>query len=237
MRKFSSKLSIFAIIIFLVPFIICLLNRHFANFKLKENKQILIVGHSHSECAYNDSLLEGVANFSHSGESYFYTYFKMEKLIERNPNIKTVFIEFTNNQICKSMNDWIWGEKYMSYRFPKYGVFMDLDSYKLLWKENPKGLMSSSKNLIKHSIKSMFKGFKNYEDIGGYIHLVRDKTDSLLANIQTFKLHVIDEIDYKDIASMQNIPIGTVKSRVFRGRKLLRDRYQEICNQETSLLV
>lgn len=56
-------------------------------------------------------------------------------------------------------------------------------------------------------------------------------------HIQAFKLNVIDEIDYKDIATIQNVPIGTVKSRVFRGRKLLRDRYQEICNQETSLLV
>lgn len=56
-------------------------------------------------------------------------------------------------------------------------------------------------------------------------------------HIQTFKLNAIDDIDYKDIAVIQNIPLGTVKSRVFRGRQLLRERYQEICNQEARLLV
>lgn len=47
-------------------------------------------------------------------------------------------------------------------------------------------------------------------------------------HIQAFCLNVIEEIDYKDIAIKYNIPIGTVKSRVFRGKKLLQDKYREI---------
>jgi RNA polymerase sigma-70 factor (ECF subfamily) len=39
---------------------------------------------------------------------------------------------------------------------------------------------------------------------------------------------VVDDVDYKDIAIQQNIPIGTVKSRVFRGKKLLQEKYREI---------
>ena len=46
--------------------------------------------------------------------------------------------------------------------------------------------------------------------------------------VQAFVMNVIEEIDYKDIAIKQNIPIGTVKSRVFRGRKLLQEKYREI---------
>ena len=56
-------------------------------------------------------------------------------------------------------------------------------------------------------------------------------------HIQAFKLNVLNGIDYKEIAMMQNVPVGTIKSRVFRGKKLLRDKYQEICNQEACLLV
>ncbi len=47
-------------------------------------------------------------------------------------------------------------------------------------------------------------------------------------NIQAFNLNVIDDIDYKDIAIQQNVPLGTVKSRVFRGKKLLQEKYREI---------
>ena len=50
-------------------------------------------------------------------------------------------------------------------------------------------------------------------------------------HIEAFKLHAIEEIDYKDIAIEQNIPLGTVKSRVFRARKLLSKRYNEICHK------
>ena len=47
-------------------------------------------------------------------------------------------------------------------------------------------------------------------------------------HVQAFKMNIIDEIDYKDIAFNQNIPIGTVKSRIFRGKKLLQEKYREI---------
>jgi len=47
-------------------------------------------------------------------------------------------------------------------------------------------------------------------------------------NIQLLKNNIIDGIEYKDIAIQQNIPIGTVKSRIFRAKKLLQEKYREI---------
>lgn len=60
--------------------------------------------------------------------------------------------------------------------------------------------------------------------------LVKDLMSGFEDNlhIQAFKLNVVDDVDYKDIAIQQNIPIGTVKSRVFRGKKLLQEKYREI---------
>ncbi len=65
-------------------------------------------------------------------------------------------------------------------------------------------------------------------------HHLKDLVNDLMAgfennlHIQAFKLNVVDDVDYKDIAIQQNIPIGTVKSRVFRGKKLLQEKYREI---------
>lgn len=47
-------------------------------------------------------------------------------------------------------------------------------------------------------------------------------------HVQAFNLNVVDDIDYKNIAIQQNIPIGTVKSRVFRAKKLLQEKYRLI---------
>lgn len=59
--------------------------------------------------------------------------------------------------------------------------------------------------------------------------LLSDFEDNV--HIQAFNLNVVDDIDYKDIAIQQNIPIGTVKSRVFRAKKLLQEKYREIIHK------
>ena len=38
----------------------------------------------------------------------------------------------------------------------------------------------------------------------------------------------VDEFSYKEIAGMLNVPIGTVMSRISRGRKLLREQLSEL---------
>ena len=68
-------------------------------------------------------------------------------------------------------------------------------------------------------------------------HCQKDLLKELLSgfednvHIQAFKLNVVDEVDYKDIAIQQNIPLGTVKSRVFRAKKLLQEKYRLISDK------
>jgi RNA polymerase sigma-70 factor (ECF subfamily) len=51
--------------------------------------------------------------------------------------------------------------------------------------------------------------------------------------IKTLNMHIIDELDYKNIAYKLDIPLGTVKGRIFRAKKLLQDKYREIsCKYE-----
>ena len=56
-------------------------------------------------------------------------------------------------------------------------------------------------------------------------------------HIQAFTLNVIHDIDYKEIAIQQNIPVGTVKSRVFRAKKLLQEKYRQISHKYEDLKV
>jgi len=56
-------------------------------------------------------------------------------------------------------------------------------------------------------------------------------------HVQAFNLNVMHDIDYKDIAIQQNIPIGTVKSRVFRAKKLLQEKYREITSKHEETMV
>jgi RNA polymerase sigma-70 factor (ECF subfamily) len=72
-------------------------------------------------------------------------------------------------------------------------------------------------NYLRELVKELMSGFENN------------------VHVQAFNLNVVSGVGYKDIAIQQNIPLGTVKSRVFRGKKLLQEKYRELsCKYEES---
>lgn len=105
-----------------------------AKFKIDKNINKLILGHSHSQCSVNDSIFNNSINLSASGESYFFNYQKLKKLISENDQINLVFIEFTNNQIDATMDDWIWSHTKMSYYLQFYSPFMTSTDFKNTFK-------------------------------------------------------------------------------------------------------
>lgn len=167
-------------IIFLLDIYTSSIIRNKADFKLKENPEFLILGHSHPECAFDDSEINSSVNLSDSGEAYFYTYFKIRKVLNQNPSINYVFLEFTNNQITEYMNEWIWGDNSI-HKSSLYTPFMSFSDKTVLLKNNPLNyfniLSISNQDKINRICKQKF----NYRSkAGGFLHLVRNKTDSLL---------------------------------------------------------
>jgi hypothetical protein len=186
MKKFLIQAFIFFLLAIIAMvatvFITNTVIREKAGFRLQEGIDKIVIGHSHPECAYNDSLISGLKNFSHSGESYFYTYHKILPLLKANPGIKTVFIEFTNNYFEDPDNLLIWGSRYINYQYPRNAAFFDASSNLLLFSHNPKTFLNVQSLVAKDNLLMILSN--NYEHsriTGSYIYLVRDKTDSLLA--------------------------------------------------------
>ena len=50
-------------------------------FSIPNEIHSVILGHSHSACAFNDSIIDGFYNLSQNTEGYPYTYFKAQKII------------------------------------------------------------------------------------------------------------------------------------------------------------
>lgn len=143
-------------------------------FEVPGATQRLVLGHSHPECAFDDTILSGTKNLAQSGESYFYTYLKLKKLLEGNDQIKTVFLELTNNQIRFDMEEWIWDDKHLSHRFHKYCAFMDWDDLMLLVVRNPRPLINGQSLALRENLKFLLKGQRNLpeeQSWGGYLPL------------------------------------------------------------------
>ena len=111
-------------------------------------------------------------------------------------------------------------------------VNMYVDSFRKRYNKY-ESLINSSEELYlfeKVSIDDFSETLCDSEHQNDFIkELFSDFKDNI--HIQAFCSNVIDDIDYKDIAIQQNIPIGTVKSRIFRAKKLLQEKYREIIHK------
>lgn len=188
MRKFILYVVLFITLsVVSVALLICVTNKYVkkhAKFKVPNDVSKIIIGHSHSECAYNDSLITNLKNFSKSGESYFYNYYKVLQLLKQNKQIKTVFVEFSNNQINEGMDSWIWEEPYLSRGYKIYGPFININSKVLLAKKSPLSFFNSMTIQLGNNLEIIqSKDYDYTKQIGGYLNLKKNKIDSFLTHL------------------------------------------------------
>ena len=182
MKKFQKRLYIFILIFLVFIGIDLLLQKMFLYksnyFKLPETTTNLILGHSHVEYGYNTKLIKNTVNLGSSGEAYVYTYFKAKKVIENNPQIKNIFIEFTNNQIDPEMDNWTWDDMHLQYELKNYLFLIDYKDLVFLYKKNPSGFQSAfSKTLFNNLNKLVQHRSIGDGDFGGYMAKMKNTNE------------------------------------------------------------
>lgn len=138
-------------------------------FSFEKNREILILGDSNIKYAINDSIFSNSANFAGEADSYFYSFIKLNKILEDKAHgFKTVFLSFSPHNIID--NGWIFNEEDMITRFPKYYPLMGKDDLKFLFKDKNDVFLSSLARVFRelpNTVQSKFKGpfISNY---GGF---------------------------------------------------------------------
>ncbi len=154
-----------------------------SNFSIDKNNAFIVLGHSHPEEAFNDSIIQKTKNFARGGEHYFYTYLKVKRIIESNPQIKAVFLELTNNQISTDMTKWIVDTQKNLVNIPKFAPVMTYEDHSFLIKQDPLGYFKSQEMVIKNNLNFLLYRKKNIlaqRDWGGFYANPRQKVDSII---------------------------------------------------------
>jgi hypothetical protein len=136
---------------------------------------MIVLGHSHPECAIDDSLVSGLKNLCKSGESPYYAYTKLLRFVTHNPQIETVYIEFSNNMIDPDYDKWIFDSNNLNYYIPLFAPFMAINDFRI-FRNKPINIaeclpLISRKNLFQVSTFN----FDYSNQLGGYLHLDRNK--------------------------------------------------------------
>jgi hypothetical protein len=209
MRRFVLKILVAGAVFVALIVALFLVNRWGARFRVDPAARAVILGHSHPECAFDDALIPGVTNLAESGETYFWTLQKARKLIDQNPGVGVVLIEFSNSQIRAAVDEWIWEDNFLSYRLPTFAPVMDGASLGLLLRHNPRGVVEGIPFVSKRNINMVLRyrldyvptlgGFKRLDKILDLPAALRATTDSL----HTVQVHgeplSIENLDQLDL--------------------------------------
>ena len=198
-KKAIAFMLLFLAIAFLVEITCNLIIKSTANFKLASTPEYAVFGNSRPECAFNDSLIESFINFSESGENYFYTRFKLYKLLSNNPKISTVFIEFGHSNIDNSYKEKLLSINDMSYRYPTFSPFYHYDDYTFFLSNGSnitKNFFAlSSVSLRRKVARVALMNFDYTTEMGGYNRLEMAKLDSLLIAFKNIEMEPLSEKD------------------------------------------
>jgi hypothetical protein len=189
MKKFIVQIAVFVCCsIILVQTIFWLQNRFIyekADLKLSSDINYIVIGNSHAECAFNDSLISNFKNIASSGESYFYSYIKLKNVLGQNKQITKVFVEFTNLSIASTNDRWIWDKEYMNSRVASFSPFIEWEESSLLLRKNFVEFFNSQSVAMRANTDRILLGDFDYvEGLGGYSSLTKSAVDSLILAIE-----------------------------------------------------
>ena len=155
MKLFLKNILIFVSVISVVLILSSIVYNHIKtayladkNLSITPNTHILILGDSHAETAFNDSIIPNSHNVAFHAEHYLFTYFKLKKLLHANPQIDKVILSFGPHNISQSADVTIFSESRNSRSFARY--FMLLNS------EGVNDTYSSSQNWRTNYLKWKF---------------------------------------------------------------------------------
>jgi hypothetical protein len=115
MKQFIRKLLFFLTI----PIVLCLAGLTYMQFQIQRTFQkymhdsictSLFVGDSHVQYAIDNTLLNNANTIANTGESFYFTYYKLKTVIEANDQIKKVYLGLSYHSLSNYYERFIWGE-------------------------------------------------------------------------------------------------------------------------------
>jgi hypothetical protein len=170
---------------------------------LPQSVERVFCGHSHMQLAVNDSIVTGSINYGEEGETYFYTLQKLEALLPANPQISTVFLEFTNNALSKQLDERTWRKNFLLSKLPKVTPFIDSDEFMELFQETPGNTLKANSSFAELGIKFLLSDESSFPAYSKWYRYYIEKKSTLDSLITAG--HTTKEIDMLHVPSQHAI--------------------------------
>ena len=168
MKRYLKRLSLISCILVLIIISILAVKRQAIlshSWKVPSQVHILFMGASHIMNSIDDSMMQEAINWASSSERYMFTCIKLERLLEANPQIDTIYLELAATDIWEDTDYKYHVLNEQSHFVKYYWPFFNSEQW-MLYKNEPMQVAG----LIVSSIGS-FKEFTQkgwWKKMGGY---------------------------------------------------------------------
>jgi hypothetical protein len=164
------KSFIYKVIIFIIPLVLyfaCV--SYYYKFNLTKRRlpkgiTTIIIGDSHGQCAFNDSIIKGSINISKSSQHYLYTYNILNYMVKYNPQIKEVILACSFHTFNEGINACVFDIKESSIEFPYYFSIIDNETKLKILLKNPIGIVMAIPAIYQNELSSIFVKNKSYSN-------------------------------------------------------------------------
>lgn len=158
MKVFLRKIALFFFILLcLTTLVLQTLSyldiRALNNYKVDPKVTAIFMGDSHVQCAINDALLPKSRSFAQSAEALYFTYYKMEGLLQKNTSIKKVYLGFGCHNISSHFDEFIYGE-FSKDIAPRYFFILPLEKKLQIIGKNKMNIIPLLENLVSNGWKN-----------------------------------------------------------------------------------
>lgn len=165
MKLFLKKSLLFLFIgTFILSFLFLsinfIYNKRVERLILDKNISILICGASHLMCALDDKIIPNSINTCLTSESYYYTYYKLKKILQNDNDLKYILLGLSFSSYGDNFDNQIYETGKIRYMYPKYFLILESREKLSLFKKNPIGLLKSTPYILKSAIITFLKSSK-----------------------------------------------------------------------------
>lgn len=121
-----TKIIAFVFIIQVVLIVVVLAIEKSYSFRVSDSINKVIIGHSMTECAIDDNIYKGSINVSQSGTGLNYSYVKLRKILNENPQIDTVILGLKPNDFLEKHGDGL-TSLIINEKVPKYFFLFEMN--------------------------------------------------------------------------------------------------------------
>jgi hypothetical protein len=173
MRLFIKKVLFFLllpVLLFItVFFLLDFLSKQIIDHNCKEDIiYYLIAGDSHVRQTFNDKKINFSRNIAQNSESYYFTYYKLERILKAESQIKTVFLGLSYHNLSGYIDDFIFG-KFSSSVSKNYFFILPLQEKLNLFSANKHDPLNYLKSILFTGLKNLV--MKETSFIGGYSNI------------------------------------------------------------------